>query len=109
VRERSFPRVVEAGDASLAGFEAGEHVGEIAVAGGAGNDGDVGGLLEDLCALLLGDAADDGEALAFSVEFLVLVEAVEDFLLGLVADGAGVVEDEAGLGFVGGLGVALAQ
>jgi hypothetical protein len=41
------------------------------------------------------------------VELFVLVEAVEDFLLGLVADRAGVVEDEAGVGFVGGLGVAL--
>jgi len=43
------------------------------------------------------------------VELFVLVEAVEDFLLGLVADGAGVVEDEAGVGLVGGLGVALVE
>ena len=93
--------VVEAGDAGLAGFEAGQHVGKVAVAGGAGDDRDVGGAVEDFGALLLGYAADDGEALPFTVELLVLVEAMEDFLLGLVADGAGVVEDEAGVGFVG--------
>jgi len=101
--------VVEAGDAALAGFKAGKHVGEVAVGGGAGDDRDVGGAVEDLRAFLLGYAADDGEALPFSVEFLVLIEAMKDFLLGLVADGASVVKDEAGVGFVGGLGVALVQ
>ena len=65
-------------------------------------------MLEDLLALLLGDAAEDGELFAFALEALVLVEAVEDFLLGFVADGAGVVEDQAGVGFVLDAGVALA-
>ena len=37
----------------------------------------------------------------------VLVQPVEDLLLGLVTDGAGVVEDEAGVGLVLDLGVAL--
>ncbi len=54
--------VVEAGDAGLAGFEAGEHLGQVAVGGGAGDERDVGGALEDLLAFLLGDAAEDGEA-----------------------------------------------
>ncbi len=99
--------VVEAGDAGFAGFEAGEHVGQVAIGGGAGDDRDVGGLVEDVLAFLLGDAADDGELFAFALEALVLVEAVEDFLLGFVADGAGVVEDEAGVGFVVDAGVAL--
>jgi hypothetical protein len=106
--------VVEAGDASLAGFEAGEHVGEIAVAGGAGNDGDVGGLLEDFGAFLLGDAADDGEALPFTVELLVLVEAMEDFSLGVFfrkilymscAEGGGWVDWNAGTAEVAHKGV----
>gem|GEM_PF-6820013 len=101
--------VVKAGDAGLSGFEAGEHVGEVAVGGRSGDDRDVRGAVEDLLAFLLGDAADDGETLAFAVELFVLVEAVEDFLLSLVADGAGVVEDEAGVGLVGGLGVALVE
>ena len=68
---------------------------------------DVRGLLEDGFAFLLGDAADDGELFAFALEALVLVEAVEDFLLGFIADGAGVVEDEAGVGLVFDAGVAL--
>ena len=68
---------------------------------------DIRGALEDLFAFLLGDAAEDGEPLALALQLLVLVQAVEDFLLGFVADGAGVVEDQAGLGFVGHLGVAL--
>ena len=54
--------VVEAGDAGFAGFEAGQHVGKVAVAGGAGDDRDVGRAVEDLRAFLLGYAADDGEA-----------------------------------------------
>ncbi len=99
--------VVEAGDAGFAGFEAGEHVGEVAVGGGPGDQRDVGGLVEDALALLLGYAAEDGELFAFALEALVLVEAVEDLLFGLVADGAGVVEDQAGVGLVLDAGVAL--
>ena len=48
-------------------------------------------------ALLLGDAAQHGEALAFLVELLVVVQAMEDLLLRLIANGAGVVEDKAGI------------
>jgi hypothetical protein len=42
------------------------------------------------------------------LQFFVLVQSVEDLLLGLVADGAGVVENQSRVGLVG-LGVALAQ
>ena len=41
------------------------------------------------------------------MELLVVVEAVEDLLLGFVADGAGVVEDQAGVVFDLDLAVAL--
>ena len=41
------------------------------------------------------------------MQFLVVVEAVEDFLFGFVADGAGVVEDQAGFFFGFNLPVAL--
>ena len=91
--------VVEAGDAVFAGFKAGEHLGELAVGGRAGDERDVGRPLEDLFAFLLGDAAENGEALAGFVQLFVVVEAVEDLLLGFVADGAGVVEDQAGFFF----------
>ena len=56
-----------------------------------------GRLLENLVALLLRHAAEDAEFLALRLKLLVVVEAVEDLLLGLVADGAGVVEHQPGL------------
>ncbi len=40
--------------------------------------------------------------------FFIVVKAVEDLLLGLVADGTGVVENQPGLGFGVHLSVALA-
>ena len=43
------------------------------------------------------------------MQLLVVVEAVEDLLLGLVADGAGVVEDQAGFFFGLDLAIALVQ
>ena len=91
--------VVEAGDAGLAGFKPGEHLGQFAVGGRTRDQRDVRRALEDLLALLLRHAAQHGEALAFPVLALVFVEPVEDLLLRLVADGAGVVEDQAGIFF----------
>ena len=61
---------------------------------------------EDLFALLLGHATQNAESLALPEE-LFLIEAVEDLLLGFVADGAGVVEDEAGFRFRVNLAIAL--
>ncbi len=81
--------------------------GQVAVAGRAGDERDVRRALEDLFAFLLRDAAEHGELLALALEPLVLVQAVEDLLLGFVADGAGVVEDQPGVGFVRHLDVAL--
>ena len=99
--------IVEAGDAGIAALEAGEHGRQIAVAGRAGDDRDVGGFVEDALAFLLGDAADHGKLLAFALQAFVLVQPVEDLLLGFVADGAGVVKDEAGFVLHLGLHVAL--
>jgi hypothetical protein len=99
--------VVKAGDALLPCFEAGEHVGEIAIGGRAGDERDVGRLVENLFALLLGDAAEDGKLFALSLQLLVLVQAVKDLLFGFVADGTGVVEDQPGVGFILDAGVSL--
>ncbi len=55
------------------------------------------GAFENLFAFLLRDAAEDSELFALLEEFLVIVEAVENFLLRFVADGAGVVENQVGL------------
>ncbi len=81
--------------------------GQVAVRGGAGDQRDVGGALENLLAFLLGDAAENGEALPFLVQLLEVVEAIEDLLLRLIADGAGVVHDEVGVLFALDLLVAL--
>ncbi len=86
-----------------------EHLGQLAIGGRPRDQRDVGRALEDLFAFLLGDAAEHAEALAGLVQLLVVVEAVEDLLLGLVADGAGVVEDQAGVFFGLDLAVALLQ
>src|SRR4029077_14382373 len=50
--------------------------------------------LEDSLPLLLGNASDYGEHLALACGALELVEAVEYFLLGFVADAAGVVQNK---------------
>jgi len=55
----------------------------------------VGRSFEDLLAFLLGYAAEHGKGFALVVA-LELLEAVEDFLLGLIADGASVVENQIG-------------
>src|SRR5215472_4453734 len=82
--------IVETGDPGLAGFEAGQHRRQIPVGGGAGDQRDEGGFFKDVFALLLGDTADDSELFALALEALVLVETVEDLLLGLIADRTGV-------------------
>ena len=55
------------------------------------------GSLENLFAFLLGYAAEHTKLLALGHELLVVRQAVEDFLFGLVADGAGVVQNQVGL------------
>ena len=92
--------VVEAGNAAFARFQPHQHLGQIAVGSRAADQRDVGRAVEDFFALLLGDAAEHGELLAFALQALVFIQPVEDFLFGLVADGAGVIEDQSGVGLV---------
>lgn len=47
-------------------------------------------------AFLLGHAAQHSKLLALFLQLLVVVQPVEDLLLGFITDGAGVVEDQAG-------------
>ncbi len=99
--------IVEAGNVLASLLQLHQHLRKLVIRRGTGNDRHIRRALEDAFALLLGDAAEHGEALALLVERLVVVQAVEDLLLGLVADGTGVVQDEVG-GFFGlDLGVAL--
>src|SRR5262252_620717 len=65
--------------------------------------------LEDLFALLLGHAAQDGKLLTLRLQFLVVVETMENLLLRLVTNGAGVVEDEVSLFYRIHLAISLAH
>lgn len=99
--------IVKASDAVLAGFEAGDHLRKITIGCGPGHERDIGSTLKDALSLLLGDTAENAKLLAFALHTLVLVEAVKDLLLGFIADGAGVVEDQAGFCLIGDLDIAL--
>ena len=85
----------QACDAAITSFELDEHLGELVVAGRAGDEANVGGAFKDLFTFLLGDATDDCKDLIFTF-FLEFVQAGKDLLLGFVTDAAGVVDDEIG-------------
>jgi len=90
----------QSGDAAVAGFELHQHLRKLVVAGRTAHQADVGRLFEDLFAFLLGDAAEHGKRFPLAMFFLELLQAVEHLLFRLIADAAGVVEDQ--LGFFGG-------
>ena len=92
--------VVQAGDALLACFETHQHLRQVAIGGRPGDQRNIGRAVENLFALLLRHAAQHGKALALLVQRLVIVQAVEDLLLRLVANRAGVVENQRGLGLL---------
>ncbi len=55
------------------------------------------GALENLFAFLLRHAAEDSKLLALFQELLVIIQPVEYFLLGLIPDGARVVQNQVSL------------
>ena len=77
-------------------FDLNQHLRQIAVRRRAAYQRNIRRALENLLAFLLRHAAQHAELLALLLQLLVVVQAVEDFLLGLVADGAGVVENQSG-------------
>jgi hypothetical protein len=77
-------------------FDLHQHLRQIAIRRRSADQRHIRSALENLFAFLLGDAAQDAETFALLLVFLVIGEAVEDFLLGLVADGAGVIEHQSG-------------
>ena len=74
-----------------------QHFREVAVGCRPAHHGNIGRALEDLLAFLLRDAAQHAKLLSLSLQFLVVVEPVKDLLLGLVADRAGVIQDQSRL------------
>jgi hypothetical protein len=87
---------VETHDAAVAGFDLREQVRQLAVAGGAADERDPGGALEDFFAFLLGNAAEDADDFAGAGGAAVESQAGEYFLRSFFADAAGVVEDDVG-------------
>ena len=83
--------VVEAqpGDAAVAGLQLHQHLRQLGVARRTSHQADVRRLLENLFAFLLRHAADHREDLPFAGLAFELLEPVENFLLRLIADGAG--------------------
>src|SRR5579864_9109095 len=53
--------------------------------------------LKNLFAFLLGHTAQHREFFSLRLKFFVVVQEMEDFLFGLVADGAGIVKNQVGL------------
>ena len=98
--------VIEPGDARLPCLQPDQHLRQLAVGGRSGDQRHIGSALEDPLPFLLRHAAQHDEALARRIKLLVVVQAIEDFLFGFVADGAGVVEDQIGGSFGIHLGVA---
>jgi hypothetical protein len=94
--ERLFGIEAQPGDAAGAGFKLHQHLAEARVAGRSANQADMRRALENLLAFLLRHAAQDTEDLALAGA-LELLQAVEDLLLGLIADAARVVEDQPGV------------
>ena len=53
--------------------------------------------LENFLTLLLGNTSEHSEFFPLRLKLFVIGESVKDLLLGFIADGAGVVEDQAGV------------
>ena len=94
----------QSGDAAVPCLELNQHLRKFGVARRSGDQAHVRSLLKNALAFLLGDAADHGEDFSLAVS-LELVEAVKDFLLGFVANAAGVVDDQLGRFGIGDLRV----
>ena len=88
--------IVEPGRA-LPCLDLNQHLRQIAVRRRSADHGNVRRALENFVTLLLGHAAENAEFLALCLELFVIGKAMKDFLLGFVPDGAGVVEDQAGV------------
>src|SRR5207247_8473334 len=88
--------IVEAGR-PLPCLDLDQHLRQIAVRRRSADHGNVRCALENFLALLLGDTSQDGEFFSLRLKLLVIGETMKHLLLGLIADGAGVIEDEAGV------------
>jgi len=88
--------LIEAHHAAISGFQLGDQIRQLAVAGRTADQPHPGRTLEDLFSLLLGDAAEDADDFFLAGIFSVGTEPRVNFLGGFFADAAGVVEHQSG-------------
>ena len=75
-------------------FELCEHLGQIPIGSRPAHQRDMRRTLKDLLAFLLRDASEHAESLSLRFELLEIGQAMKHLLLGLVADRAGVVQNQ---------------
>jgi hypothetical protein len=92
--ESLFGIEAQAGDVAVAGFDLHQHLTQPRIARRPGHQADVRRALEDLLAFLLRHAPQHAENLAFAGFALEILQAIENLLLGLIANAASVVEDQ---------------
>ena len=86
--------IVEPGHTAVPCLDLNQHLRQIAIRSRSCYQRNVRRFFKNLLAFLLGHAAEHAEALALLLEFLVIRQAMKNFLFSLVADGAGVVEHQ---------------
>ena len=78
--------VIQSRNAAVASFQLHQHLWQFAVRCRPGNEGHIGCALKDSLAFLLRDATEHGKALPLFVQRLIVVQAIENLLLRLIAD-----------------------
>ena len=91
--------VIQAGDALVARFQLHQHLGQFSIGSRSGDQRHIRCPFEDLFAFLLRHATEHAKALPLFVQGLVIVQAIEHLLLRLIADGAGVVQNQRRIDF----------
>ena len=88
--------IVQTGDARVPCFQLHQHLRQIAIRRRAGDQRNIRRAFENSFTFLLRHAAQYAKLFSLRLKTLVVVETMKDFLLRFVANGAGVVEDQAG-------------
>ena len=99
--------IVEPGHTAVPCLDLNQHLRQIAIRSRSGYQRNVRRFFENLVAFLLGHAAEHAKSLALLLEFLVIGQAMENFLLSFITNGASVVEHQPGFFDGGDLAVSL--
>ena len=86
--------VIQAGNPLVAGFQLHQHLRQFSIGSRPGDQRHIRCPLEDLLAFLLRHATQHAEALPLLVQSFIVIQAIENLLLRLVANRAGVVQNQ---------------